>query len=291
MCDKKRERSSNFAISEISLLTELVSKYKLIIENKKTDAVTNKDKEAAWNSIAQTFNAASSASTVRTAKTLKLKYEGIKKSAKKKMTAHRQELYRTGGGPSTAPKIGVIEDKVLSICANISGLDARNDSDNFTDKPDETVEEILNANGVADLTFETTATLPDHEAVETPIMMELEFTDGDDNHDKENITDDLNSTFKSETLKDSQNKWASWNPKALKTKVSQALKPSKGSVTTKLDQLSAERLELVQLQKEVVRNQLRYELEEHQLKMQNLRAEEERKLELHQLMVDTMKRK
>ncbi|XP_063366336.1 uncharacterized protein LOC134654796 [Cydia amplana] len=272
--------------------------YKLIIENKKTDAVTNKDKEAAWNAIAQTFNAASSASKVRAAKTLKLKYEGIKKSAKKKMTAHRQELYRTGGGPSTAPSIGVIEDKVLSICANISGLDARNDSDNFLDIPDasvatETVEEILNVTNVADLMFETTATLPDQEAVETPIMMELEFTDGDDNHDKENIRDDLdlNSTFKSETLKDSQKKWASWNPKALKTKVSQALKPSKASVTTKLDQLGAERLELVHLQKEVVRNQLCYQLEEHQLKMQNLRAEEERKLELHQLMVDTMKRK
>lgn len=128
---KKRERASNFDKSEIILLTELVTKFRSIIENKKTDAVTNKDKKAAWNTIATQFNAASSGPTVRTSRTLQLKYESLKKNTKKKMTVHRQEMYRTGGGPSAAPAFDDVEEKVLSICSNISGLDARNDSDNF----------------------------------------------------------------------------------------------------------------------------------------------------------------
>lgn len=47
------------------------------------------------------------------------------------MTVHKQEMYRTGGGPSAAPAFDDVEEKVLSICSNISGLDARDDSDNF----------------------------------------------------------------------------------------------------------------------------------------------------------------
>lgn len=47
------------------------------------------------------------------------------------MTVHRQVMYRTGGGPSVAPAFDDVEENVLSICSNISGLDARNDSDYF----------------------------------------------------------------------------------------------------------------------------------------------------------------
>lgn len=128
---RKRERASNFDKTEIRLLTELVTKYRSVVENKKTDAVTNKEKDAAWSTIASTFNAATSGPTERTPKTLKLKYEGLKKSTKKKMTLHRHELYRTGGGPSAAPAFDDVEEKVLAMCSNISGLEARNDSDNF----------------------------------------------------------------------------------------------------------------------------------------------------------------
>lgn len=41
----KRECSANFNTAEVQLLVDLVTKHKQIIENKKTDAVTNKDKE------------------------------------------------------------------------------------------------------------------------------------------------------------------------------------------------------------------------------------------------------
>lgn len=126
---KKRERATNFDISEVRLLTELVTKYRSVLENKKTDTVSNKEKEGAWNKIATAFNATSSEAVVRTAKTLKIKYESLKKSTRKKMTLHRQ-LYKTGDRP-TAPDINSVDETVLETCSNISGLDANNDSDNI----------------------------------------------------------------------------------------------------------------------------------------------------------------
>lgn len=81
--NNKRVRASNFNKEEVRLLTELVTKHRSIIENKKTDAVTNKEKEAAWEKIARMFNASSGVAS-RNAKTLKLKYESLKKEAKKK---------------------------------------------------------------------------------------------------------------------------------------------------------------------------------------------------------------
>lgn len=129
----KRERSTNFNKSEVRLLTDLVAKHRTIIENKKTDAVTNKEKERTWINISSLFNAATGL-TARSTKSLKLKYESIKKDTKKTMARHRQELYRTGGGPSSAPDLTDIEEKVIAICSNITGLDARNDSDSIPGK-------------------------------------------------------------------------------------------------------------------------------------------------------------
>ncbi|XP_045501123.1 uncharacterized protein LOC123698516 [Colias croceus] len=141
----KRERSTNFNKSEVRLLTELVAKHRSIIENKQTDAVTNKEKEAAWNKISLLFNAATGF-TARSTKSLKLKYESVKKETKKTMAKHRQELYKTSGGPSSAPDFTDIEEKVMAICSNITGLDARNDSDKIPEtKLKETVKVIPEA--------------------------------------------------------------------------------------------------------------------------------------------------
>lgn len=104
MESRKRERSANFATAEVQLLVSLVEKFKHIIENKKTDAVTNKDKDAAWKNIENAFNSCGISTSARSWKTLNLKYEGIKKTTKKKSSLQRQETYITGGGPSNAPE-------------------------------------------------------------------------------------------------------------------------------------------------------------------------------------------
>jgi len=50
-------RSANLTAAEKEFLVELVLKYQAVIENKKGDAVTAKDKEAAWKAVAQKFSA------------------------------------------------------------------------------------------------------------------------------------------------------------------------------------------------------------------------------------------
>ena len=78
----------------------------------------NKDKEAAWIKIAALFKAASGVKP-RTAKTLQLKYEGVKKTTKTKAAMNRQEIDRTGDGEVP---FSDVEEKVLAIRTNISGL-------------------------------------------------------------------------------------------------------------------------------------------------------------------------
>ncbi|XP_021190328.2 uncharacterized protein LOC110376243 isoform X2 [Helicoverpa armigera] len=265
--DKKRERASNFDKAETRLLTELVTKYKYIIENKKTDAVTNKDKEAAWGRIASSFNATTSGTTTRSSKTLKLKYEGIKKATKKKMSCRRQELYRTGGGPSNAPDFDDVEEKVLAICSNITGLEARNDSDNISD--------VIQSASV-------------------PLKIDLSQDDLNLKFKRfqETIQDsDIQIVMLNQETDDSYNKWGTWNPKALKSKINPVLKPTKASVTAKIDELSATRLELVHLQQEIAKKEHYFVEQEHELKMTHLRNEEIRKQELHNLMLKTMQQK
>ncbi|CAK1554589.1 unnamed protein product [Leptosia nina] len=239
--DKKRERASNFDKAETRLLTEMVTKYKYIIENKKTDAVTNKDKEAAWGKIASSFNATTSGTATRSSKTLKLKYEAIKKATKKKMFCHRQELYRTGGGPSYAPDFDDVEEKVLALCSNITGLEARNDSDNISDviQPASVPLKINLSQDDLNLKFKT---IQDNDI---QIVMLNQETDEKDLN--ESASQNAGPTIiGTENGEDSYNKWATWNPRALKTKINPVLKPTKASVTAKIDELSAARLELVQ---------------------------------------------
>lgn len=54
--NKKRERATNFSKEEIRKLVEISIIYKTILENKKTDAVTWKEKENTWNEISRQFN-------------------------------------------------------------------------------------------------------------------------------------------------------------------------------------------------------------------------------------------
>jgi len=56
---KKRTRAANMSTVEKSLLVELVMKYRNIIDNKRTDALTAKAKDDGWKALAEEFQAAS----------------------------------------------------------------------------------------------------------------------------------------------------------------------------------------------------------------------------------------
>lgn len=59
-----KQRSVNFSKSEEEKLVSLVLEKKNIFENKKTDAVTSKQKDAAWEALALKFNAISDSNIV-----------------------------------------------------------------------------------------------------------------------------------------------------------------------------------------------------------------------------------
>lgn len=77
--DKKR--SSNFTHEEDQLLVALVLENKNIIECKKSNAVSWKEKENTWKKIENKFNV--NCSVLRSNKWLKDRYKNIKKLSKK----------------------------------------------------------------------------------------------------------------------------------------------------------------------------------------------------------------
>lgn len=129
MSAQKRERSINFSREEVEILTSLVAQHKTILENKKSDSVTWLEKEKCWKSLEEKFNS-TSGSSYRSVKTLKAKYDGIKRATRKKSAAIRAETYRTGGGPNTAPPLTPIEEKVKEmILISVDGTKSQFDSD------------------------------------------------------------------------------------------------------------------------------------------------------------------
>ncbi|XP_060520437.1 fibrinogen silencer-binding protein-like [Cylas formicarius] len=76
---KRRVRSSNFSLKEKSLLIHLASKYKNVLENKKTDSLWSQEKNKAWHRIAEEFNFLSPDNTHRNADTLRTWYRNRRK--------------------------------------------------------------------------------------------------------------------------------------------------------------------------------------------------------------------
>lgn len=76
---KKRERGSNFSNTEIEILISILHKFKNIIECKKTNATTWREKDAAWENVIKAFNS-NCGDVFRSKKALKTKFEDIKKN-------------------------------------------------------------------------------------------------------------------------------------------------------------------------------------------------------------------
>ena len=68
---KIRAKRAVFTRGERLLLIAIVEDHKTVIENKRTDAVTSKQKEEAWLKICSQFNRESTERNLRTGKQLK----------------------------------------------------------------------------------------------------------------------------------------------------------------------------------------------------------------------------
>lgn len=126
----KKKRSPNYTIREKEVLLSIVSNFKNIIENKKTDAVSVTEKNRAWFSMTQKFNAMSPNNVFRPTESLKKYYDNLKEDLRKRAGEERKSLYKTGGGPPT-PKTPLEDDILLDIVnkKTIYGVDNQFDCD------------------------------------------------------------------------------------------------------------------------------------------------------------------
>lgn len=124
------KRFKKISETEVEVLISLVQKYSNIIENKKSNAVTWKEKTAGWEALSQEFQNVTGIN--RNAKNLRGKWENLKKETKKKFANAKQELYKTGGGPYAVPKMGSNDLEIQNIVGLASqGLDNTFDNDNI----------------------------------------------------------------------------------------------------------------------------------------------------------------
>ncbi|KAJ8916168.1 hypothetical protein NQ315_016307 [Exocentrus adspersus] len=92
----KKHRAANYTFQEKNLLLNTVLKFRHIIESKKSDAATWKEKEAAWNKVADIFNATSRSEVYRDANSLKQLYDNTKKSARRVWASVKDTSYCKG---------------------------------------------------------------------------------------------------------------------------------------------------------------------------------------------------
>lgn len=129
MDKRKRERAVNFTELEVRFLVDIALKFSVIIENKKTDAVTSKEKNKAWDDIATKFNAVTGCVN-RSAKVLRLKYDSIKRNIKQKNSKNKLEIFKTGGGSAEIQPFTDYEEKLIDyITLTVEGLPAEDDCD------------------------------------------------------------------------------------------------------------------------------------------------------------------
>lgn len=126
-----KERAPNYTNEEKITLLNIISNYKNIIECKKTDTVTWKDKEVAWVKVTEEFNAICPNLIKRTKKSIQKFYENKKKEVRKAVSNNRNELLKTGGGkpepnnnndPSQEILLNIINQKsVFGLKNNFDG--------------------------------------------------------------------------------------------------------------------------------------------------------------------------
>lgn len=252
MADSKR--SANFSEAETKLLLKLISKYSNIIECKKTDSATWRDKEEAWKKLTDEFNSIIG-STPRCTKNLKCKYDNVKKSAKKKLAAEKIEIYKTGGGVAKPMNITDTESMVIELVGvSCTGLEAVNDSDDIP-----VAENKANMSRPTDdstaCSWKNWCPADLRKQVSQPLLVEES-----EENDLPSNTDERNSIKRKKT--------------------SSAKNDLTIDCRKKYSELSSARMELIKLQQESVKQEMAMRKEDCDMK----RAE-------HNLRMDLMKRK
>lgn len=94
--EEKKKRGKNFTAEEELVLMELLEERKNILENKKSDAATWKQKEQAWEEMADTFYTRTGIR--REWKALRDKFINMKRRSKLELVDDKNHSFRNGAG-------------------------------------------------------------------------------------------------------------------------------------------------------------------------------------------------
>lgn len=97
---KTTARRFVYTHEERELLCNLVTRHRSVIENRKTDNVSKRAKDSAWEKVTEEFNSQPGIRRVTVMQLRKL-WDNEKSRWKKKQSEEKRNLYATGGGPST----------------------------------------------------------------------------------------------------------------------------------------------------------------------------------------------
>lgn len=92
---------------ETDLLISLLEKYSKLLDSQQSNFTVSKDQM--WEQIKNEFNRQSH--TYRTAKSLKDKYDNLKKKTKKTIVNQRKDVYLTGGGSNKMAGSGLYNNE------------------------------------------------------------------------------------------------------------------------------------------------------------------------------------
>lgn len=115
--EKYKNKSKHFTPLEKKLFLDILKRYKHVIEVKKNDFSTLKDKDVAWTEVTKEFNTSQLISQERTVQQLKKLWTNLKQNQRDALTKEKQALMATGGGPSI-PAVEVDPD-VSAIAPNL----------------------------------------------------------------------------------------------------------------------------------------------------------------------------
>ncbi|CAH1967794.1 unnamed protein product [Acanthoscelides obtectus] len=260
----KQKRGANFSLSDRKNLLKLSNKFKAVIENKKTDGVTWRQKEEAWIKIEREFNSFTTG-VPRTAKQLKTKYEAIKKELKKKYSSHKCYMLGTGGGASKEePKPETEEEKELlqTIIVSVEGVRGVE------------IEEIENSSVIVETHEDIEWNTPSTSYLQTHIHPALKVSrpnvlQVDVSGEDMEVTDHNTDSISVAETPSSKKPWSCRRRPVIKKKKSMS------SASSKFEELAMKKLELVNLQMSIAEEIKKQNAAEHKIKMENLKLKQD----------------
>ncbi|XP_039303306.1 uncharacterized protein LOC120357263 [Solenopsis invicta] len=140
-------KNKHYTALERKVFLQILTDYKHIIEIKKSDSTTLKDKDLAWNEICNKYNQSTLISQERTVTQLKKLWTNLKQSQREALTREKQSYLATGEGP---PAVQIeIDPDISNIASNLMKTAPVSFTSNMSDAE-------INAN--RDLMFEVIST-------------------------------------------------------------------------------------------------------------------------------------